>query len=130
MNTSDRPNILWISVEDTTPRFGCYGDTVARTPNIDRLAAGGCRFPNAFSTAGVCAPSRSAIITGLYQTSIGTHHMRTAHTNENTPDMPTPILQCHPLMSKPSPNTSGRGLLLHEQQQNRLSVHTANHGVG
>ena len=90
MNTPSRPNILWISLEDTTPRFGCYGDPVARTPNIDRLAAGGCRFPNAFSTAGVCAPSRSAIITGMYQTSIGTHHMRTAHTNQHTPDMPTP----------------------------------------
>ena len=90
MSLPDRPNILWISLEDTTPRFGCYGDTLARTPNIDRLAAGGCRFPNAFSTAGVCAPSRSAIITGMYQTAIGTHHMRTTHTNQNTPDMPTP----------------------------------------
>lgn len=90
MNSQDRPNILWISLEDTTPRFGCYGDPIARTPNIDRLAAGGCRFPNAFSTAGVCAPSRSAIITGMYQTSIGTHHMRTGHTNRSTPDMPTP----------------------------------------
>ena len=90
MNISDRPNILWISLEDTTPRFGCYGDVLARTPNIDRLAAGGCRFSNAFSTAGVCAPSRSAIITGMYQTSIGTHHMRTRHTNANTPEMPTP----------------------------------------
>lgn len=90
MSNADRPNILWISIEDTTARFGCYGDPVARTPNIDRLAAGGCRFPNAFSTAGVCAPSRSAIITGMYQTSIGTHHMRTAHTNENTPELPTP----------------------------------------
>ena len=90
MKLQDRPNILWISLEDTTPRFGCYGDPIARTPNIDRLAAGGCRFPNAFSTAGVCAPSRSAIITGMYQTSIGTHHMRTGHTNRNTPDMPTP----------------------------------------
>ena len=90
MNTSDRPNILWISLEDTTPRFGCYGDLIARTPNIDRLAAGGCRFPNAFSTAGVCAPSRSAIITGMYQTSIGTHHHRTTHTHESTPNLPTP----------------------------------------
>ena len=90
MNTSDCPNILWISLEDTTPRFGCYGDPIARTPNIDRLAAGGCRFPNAFSTAGVCAPSRSAIITGMYQTSIGTHHHRTTHTHQNTPDLPTP----------------------------------------
>ena len=90
MSTSDRPNILWISLEDTTPRFGCYGDLLARTPNIDNLAAGGCRFPNAFSTAGVCSPSRSAIITGMYQTSIGTHHHRTTHTHESTPDLPTP----------------------------------------
>ncbi len=90
MNLSSRPNILWISIEDTSPRFGCYGDPVARTPNIDQLAAGGCRFPNAFCTAGVCAPSRSAIITGMYQTSIGTHHMRTTHRNRNTPEMPTP----------------------------------------
>ena len=89
-DSESRPNILWISLEDTTPRFGCYGDPIARTPNIDRLAAGGCRFPNAFSTAGVCAPSRSAIITGMYQTSIGTHHMRTGHTNRNTPNRPTP----------------------------------------
>ena len=89
-DTENRPNILWISIEDTTPRFGCYGDPVARTPNIDRLAAGGCRFPNAFSTAGVCAPSRSAIITGMYQTSIGTHHMRTTHNNDSAPNMATP----------------------------------------
>ena len=100
MNTSDRPNILWISIEDTTPRFGCYGDPIARTPNIDRLAAGGCRFPNAFSTAGVCAPSRSAIITGMYQTSIGTHHHRTTHTHESTPDLPTPYSVVPPLYVK------------------------------
>lgn len=87
---SKRPNILWISIEDINPRFGCYGDLVARTPNIDRLAAQGMRFPYAFSTAGVCAPSRSAIITGMYQTSIGTHHMRTTHTNEVMPGLPTP----------------------------------------
>jgi len=87
---SGRPNILWISLEDTSPRFGCYGDPIARTPNIDRLAAGGQRFPHAFSTAGVCAPSRSAIITGMYQIAIGTHHMRTTHTNPHTPELPTP----------------------------------------
>ena len=85
-----RPNILWISLEDTSPRFGCYGDTVARTPNIDRLAAGGCRYPNAFSTSGVCAPSRAAIITGMYQSAIGAQHMRTRHTNEHAPELPTP----------------------------------------
>lgn len=72
-----RPNILWISLEDTSPRFGCYGDVVARTPNIDALAAQGCRFPNAFSTAGVCAPSRACMITGMYATAIGAQQMRT-----------------------------------------------------
>jgi arylsulfatase A-like enzyme len=64
-------------MEDTSPRFGCYGDPVARTPNIDRLAAEGCIFKNAFSTAGVCSPSRRAIITGMYQTSVGSPHHRT-----------------------------------------------------
>lgn len=85
-----KPNFLWISLEDTSPRFGCYGDPVARTPNLDRLASEGRVYTHAFSTAGVCAPSRSAIITGVYQTSMGTHHMRTTHTNPNAPDMPTP----------------------------------------
>ncbi|NGP45443.1 sulfatase-like hydrolase/transferase [Bacillaceae bacterium SIJ1] len=86
----ERPNIVWISLEDTSPRFGCYGDDVARTPHIDRLASEGTVFTQAFATAGVCAPSRSAIITGMYQTSIGTHHMRTTHTNVATPELPTP----------------------------------------
>ena len=90
MPTTDRPNILWVSFEDTNPFYGCYGDPIARTPNVDRLAAGGCRWPNAFSTAGVCAPARSAVITGMYPTSIGTHHMRTAHTNPHAPELPTP----------------------------------------
>ena len=85
-----RPNLLWISFEDTNPFYGCYGDSVARTPNLDRLAAQGCRWTHCFSTAGVCAPARSAVITGMYPISIGTHHMRTAHTNANTPELPTP----------------------------------------
>jgi len=74
---SKRPNILWISFEDTYPFYGCYGDPVACTPRLDRLAAEGCRWPNAFSTAPVCSPARSAVITGMYPVSIGTHHHRT-----------------------------------------------------
>lgn len=70
-------NILWISCEDMSPRLGCYGDMTVPTPNIDRLAREGIRFSNAFCTAGVCAPSRNAIITGMYQTSTGGHNMRT-----------------------------------------------------
>lgn len=84
---AERPNIVWISVEDMSPRLGAYGDPVARTPNIDRLAGEGVRYTRAFATAGVCAPSRSAIITGMYQTGIGTHHMRTSHV---APGLPTP----------------------------------------
>jgi N-sulfoglucosamine sulfohydrolase len=72
-----QPNVLWISFEDTSPRFGCYGDSLARTPHIDKLASEGMRFQNAFSTAGVCSPSRCAIITGMYAPSIGAHHHRT-----------------------------------------------------
>jgi len=85
-----RPNILWISFEDTNPFYGCYGDKTARTPNLDRLAADGCRWTRCFSTAGVCAPARSAVITGMYPISIGTHHMRTSHQNKAAPELPTP----------------------------------------
>ena len=80
----DRPNILWISCEDISPHLGCYGDPMARTPHLDQLAAEGIRFSHAFTTAGVCAPCRSAIITGVYQTTLGTHHMRCTATLPNT----------------------------------------------
>jgi len=69
---SDRPNILWISCEDISPDLGCYGDKYAISPNIDKLAAEGIRYTNAYTPAGVCAPVRSATITGMYQDSIGT----------------------------------------------------------
>ncbi|MGY8771199.1 MAG: sulfatase-like hydrolase/transferase, partial [Pirellulales bacterium] len=71
-----RPNIVWISTEDISPHFGCYGDPHAITPNIDQLATEGVRYSQAFTTAGVCAPCRSGIITGMYQSSLGTQHMR------------------------------------------------------
>ncbi len=73
---TQRPNILWVSCEDTSPDLGCYGDKYAVTPNIDKLAAEGVRYTNAYAHAGVCAPARSGIITGMYPTTIGTHHMR------------------------------------------------------
>ena len=72
-----RPNILWLSVEDMSPWLNCYGDSTVPTPNIDRLAREGIRYDQAFTTAGVCAPSRCAIITGMYQTTTGGHNMRT-----------------------------------------------------
>ncbi len=76
VGAEERPNILWLSCEDISAHFGCYDDPHAITPNIDRLATEGVLFRNAFTTAGVCAPCRSGIITGMYQTSLGTQHMR------------------------------------------------------
>ncbi len=70
------PNILWLSTEDISPHLACYGDPHALTPQLDQLAAEGTLYTRAFATAGVCAPSRSAIISGLYQSSLGTQHMR------------------------------------------------------
>jgi len=72
----NRPNILWISVEDISPTLGCYGDAYADTPNLDAFAAEGVRYENAFTHAPVCAPARSGIITGMYPTTIGTSWMR------------------------------------------------------
>lgn len=74
--TAKRPNIVWILADDMSPHFGCYGETLIKTPNVDRLAAEGVKFSNAFTTAPVCSASRSALITGHYQTSIGAHHHR------------------------------------------------------
>lgn len=77
--TLQQPNILWITCEDMSEHLGCYGDSTVPTPHIDRLAREGVRYTNMYSIAGVCAPSRSAIITGMYPTSIGSHNMRTQY---------------------------------------------------
>lgn len=73
---ADKPNILWLSCEDISPHLGCYDNPHAITPHLDQLAHEGVRYSRAFTTAGVCAPCRSGIITGMYQTTLGTHHMR------------------------------------------------------
>jgi len=74
--TATRPNILWIVVDDMCADLSCYGQTVIRTPHLDRLAREGTRFSHAYVTAPVCSPCRSALITGCYQTTIGAHHHR------------------------------------------------------
>src|SRR5829696_4902475 len=75
-NAAKLPNILWISAEDLSPDLRCYGDAYSVTPNLDRLASQGAKFTRAFSSAPVCSPSRSSIITGMYASSIGTQHHR------------------------------------------------------
>lgn len=87
MPDPDRPNFLWLVMADTSPRFGCAGDSLARTPNIDALATEGRRYPNAFSTAPVCAPSRASLLTGMYPPSLGIHYLRTkTHAAAGLPD--------------------------------------------
>jgi len=71
-----RPNILWFVVDDMSANFSCYGERLIETPHVDRLAREGTRFSHAFVTAPVCSPCRSALITGMYQTSIGAHQHR------------------------------------------------------
>ena len=70
------PNILWITTEDISPQLGCYGFEYVNTPVLDQLAADGVMYTNAIASAPVCAPARSSIITGMHQSSIGSHHMR------------------------------------------------------
>ncbi len=71
-----RPNIIWIFVDDMSANFSCYGEKTIQTPHVDQLAKDGIQFTKAFVTAPVCSPCRSALITGCYQTTIGSHHHR------------------------------------------------------
>ncbi|MGH0030921.1 MAG: sulfatase family protein [Myxococcota bacterium] len=71
-----RWNLLLLMAEDLSPRLGAYGDPVAHTPNLDRLAREGTRYTRAFTSAGVCAPSRAAILMGVHQNHWGAGHMR------------------------------------------------------
>ena len=76
-----RPNILWLIAEDLGPELACYGTTQVWTPNLDQLAAQGVRYTRAYTTAPVCSASRSAFMTGMYQTTIGAHHHRSHRTD-------------------------------------------------
>jgi len=71
-----QPNILWIFIEDASPHISCYGENAIKTPTIDALAESGILFENAYVTCPVCSPSRSALITGMYQTTVGAHNHR------------------------------------------------------
>ncbi|MHC4889138.1 MAG: sulfatase-like hydrolase/transferase [Planctomycetota bacterium] len=83
------PNILWILSEDISPDLSCYGTPAVQTPNLDRLARQGVRYTNAFTTSPVCSASRSAMITGMYQTSIDVHHHRSHRDDGYT--LPQPV---------------------------------------
>tara|TARA_R100000027_G_scaffold67081_1_gene64549 strand:+ start:1162 stop:2583 length:1422 start_codon:yes stop_codon:yes gene_type:complete len=73
---NQHPNFILLVGEDAGRALHCYGDSDANTPNLDQFASEGCRYDNAFSTAPVCSPSRSTLVTGRYAWSVGTHHHR------------------------------------------------------
>ena len=87
--SSDRPNILYVILEDIGPNLGCYGEPLVRTPNLDRFASQSVRFTNAFTCGPVCSPSRSALMTGCYQNHIGAHQHRTWEWNKRP--LPAPV---------------------------------------
>jgi arylsulfatase A-like enzyme len=111
-----RPNIVWIVVDDMSANFSCYGETTIRTPHVDRLAREGTRFAKAFVTAPVCSPCRSALITGMYQTSIGAHHHRsgrgveTIHLPEGVAPVPVLFQRAGYYTAIGGPQVRGKGL--------------------
>ena len=70
------PNILWLTAEDHGPHLGCYGDEYAVTPELDAFAKRSLRYTKASSTAPICAPARTTLITGMYAPALGAQHMR------------------------------------------------------
>ncbi len=111
-----RPNIVWIFVDDMSANFSCYGETRIETPNVDRLAREGVKFTRAFVTAPVCSPCRSALITGMYQTSIGAHHHRSGRGSESIhlpgDVVPVPVLfkEAGYYTCNGTPNAKGKAL--------------------
>ena len=73
---TELPNIIWLTSEDNSPFFGCYGDKFSTTPNFDKLASEGFLYTHAYANAPVCAPTRNTILTGVYACSGGNEHMR------------------------------------------------------
>ncbi len=90
---AELPNIVWLVAEDQSPDFlPIYGDSTLSLPNLEALANDGIVYTNAYTPVPVCAPARSAIITGMYPTTLGTHNMRTfnGYTKENEPELEIP----------------------------------------
>lgn len=120
MVSEDLPNIVWLVAEDQSPEwFPMYGDSTIPLPNLESLAADGVVFTNAVAPVPVCAPARSAIITGMYPTTLGTHNMRThkpwAPINE-------PLLDSLPSYSPVVPE----GVKMFTEYLRKIGYYTAN----
>ncbi len=73
----EKPNILFIAVDDLKPDLGCYGNSYVKTPNFDRLAAMGTTFTNSHCNQAVCGPSRASLMTGLRPDRTKVHDLKT-----------------------------------------------------
>ncbi len=100
MGLDFQPNIVWLVAEDLSPIIPPFGDSTVVTPNLSRLAAEGIRYTHVFSPSGVCAPSRAAIATGMYQNRIGAHHMRNTGNPQYLPEGITPYEAMPPAGTK------------------------------
>jgi iduronate 2-sulfatase len=74
---TQRPNVLFIAVDDLKPVLGCYGDKLAKTPNMDKLAARGMLFEKAYVNQAVCAPSRNSLMLGIRPQTMGLYDLKT-----------------------------------------------------
>ena len=84
-NSHDKPNIIWLVSEDQSPEFfPMYGDETVHLPHLEALSEDSIIYDNMHATTPVCAPARSAIITGMYPTTLGTHNMRAYNEGRDT----------------------------------------------
>ena len=86
----NKPNIIWVVWEDMSPDLHCYGNPMVRSPTLDRMAAQGIRYTNAFANGTVCTPSRTSIAVGMYQNTIGGGEMRLPDSLK--PDLPKGVV--------------------------------------
>jgi arylsulfatase A-like enzyme len=125
----EKPHILWFVVEDMSADFSCYGEKLIQTPHVDRLAREGTRFKHAFVTAPVCSPCRSALITGMYQTSIGAHQHRSGRGAEKI-HLPEGVVPIPALFQEAGYYTCIGGGLLAEAPAGKKGKKAKGRGLG
>jgi iduronate 2-sulfatase len=114
-----RPNVLLICVDDLKPALGCYGDRIAHTPNLDRLASRSLLFERAYCNQAVCSPSRNALMLGMRPTSLGIYDLPT-HFRVAAPNAQTVAER----FLKQGWRSEGLGKILHQGQGNHDDPHS------